>query len=313
MRTLGWVAIWVIAGMTSAVLGATPSAAPAEPDYTEKRYEVTGPAVSGIKRSTVPAEPGEMAPEHAKLNTADATPVDPGHVELEVGYRYARARRFWDSRGKSRSRDLREENELGLSLTMGVVENLDFNISVPYLWVHDRESDFSVGDDAIGDLAAGARFRFLQSEKHQLQAAVISGLKVPTGTRGSAWRLGTSQEFWSWDNILVLTKDWGRWTANADLGFSLPFGKRRDTARGVFSANLAAGYQVLDWLQPEAELNYAREFFSGEADGQDLSATAGVVMPLSERWRINLGLQQSVWGRNTDKTTTFLLAVKVAF
>jgi hypothetical protein len=44
---------------------------------------------------------------------------------------------------------------------------------------------------------------------------------------------------------LAVTKDWGRWTANADVGYSLPFGNRRGDARGLLTGNVALGYQAL--------------------------------------------------------------------
>jgi len=259
------------------------------------------------------AEKEEMVPEHGKLNTADATPVDPGHIELEFGYSYIRAKRQWDSKGKSRSRGLCEEHATGLSLTVGALEDLDFNIGMDYLWLHDKDNAGATRGDAIGDLSLGGRYRFFKNESLHLEAAYISGFTIPTGTRSNSSRLGTSQEFWSWDNTLAFTKDWGRWTTNADLGYSLPFGERRGDARGVLGANVAVGYQLLDWLQPEVELNYAREFIKRAGDAQDLAVTAGLVMPINERWRVNLGVQQSVWGKNTDKATAFVLGVKLAF
>jgi hypothetical protein len=145
------------------------------------------------------------------------------------------------------------------------------------------------------------------------EAAYIVGLNIPTGSSTDSGSLGTSQEFWSWGNTLVMTKDWGSWTANADVGYSLPFGGKRGTAQGTFSANLALGYQVLPWLQPEMELNYARDFVDEGDPGENLAFTAGLVMPISDLLRVNLGVQQSIWGRNSDQTTGFILAVKLAF
>ena len=36
-------------------------------------------------------------------------------------------------------------------------------------------------------------------------------------------------------------------------------------------------------------------------------------MPINDLLRVNLGVQQGFWGRNTDQASTFLLTVKLAF
>jgi hypothetical protein len=250
--------------------------------------------------------------EHAKLNTADATPVEPRHVELEFGYSYSRAKHSWDDHRDLQSRGLSEEDATGVALTVGAFKDLDFNLGIDYVWLHDADND-PTRDDSIGDVSIGGRYRFLNIETYKLEAAYIGGFTVPTGSKTNDNCLGTSQEFWSWDNTFVLTKDWGRWTTNADVGYSLPFGKKRGYARGTFTANLAAGYQVFYWLQPELELNYSKDFVKSSVDSENLTVTGGLVMPINDRLRMNVGVQQAVWGKNTDKTTTAILAVKIGF
>jgi hypothetical protein len=81
----------------------------------------------------------------------------------------------------------------------------------------------------------------------------------------------------------------------------------------MFNADAAIGYQLRPWLQPEIELNYCSSFFKEEENGQQLAVTGGLVMPVSDLWRVNLGVQQGVWGRHADRLTSVLAAVKVAF
>ena len=44
-----------------------------------------------------------------------------------------------------------------------------------------------------------------------------------------------------------------------------------------------------------------------------LATTVGLVMPVNERIRENTGVQQGLWGRNSDKATSLYAAVKLAF
>lgn len=157
------------------------------------------------------------------------------------------------------------------------------------------------------------RYRFFHREEINLELAWISGLTVPSGSRSDGSRLGTGQECWSWENALVLTKDWGKWTVNGELGYSLPFGDGRGTARGSLFAHAALGYQVLPWLQPEVEIHYSKDFVSEGEAGQGLAVTTGLVLPVHERLRIQGGGQWDLWGRNTDQGLRLVFAVKTVF
>ena len=263
----------------------------------------------------------EAAVEHGKINTADASPVDPGHYEIEASYTYAESKRFWDNDGDSHVRGLAREQIMGLAVTVGIIENVDVALGGSYMWLKDNDNDFDQDDAELGpvtgndfaDLDLSARYRFYQNKEQSLELAYIGGLTVPTGTSADGTALGTSQEFWSFNQTLVASKDWGQWTANVDIGYALPLGNKRENARGTFSADLAVGYQVLPWLQPEVELNYGYDLMTDEDDAKAGAVTVGLVMPVSEQLRVNLGLQQGLWGENSDKATVLSAAVKGAF
>lgn len=271
--------------------------------------------------NTSASEVEEAGPEHGKLNTADASPVDPGHFEVEASLASTHANRFWGNSGKSHTRGRAEEVVLGLAATAGVAADLDVTVSGSYAWLEDEENDFDPDDEVLGpkrghnwgDLDISGRYRFFASEEHHLELAYIGGVTLPTGSDASGEEIGTSQEFWSFNQTLAASKDWGQWTANAAVGYALPLGEKRQGERGSFTADVAIGYQLLPWLQPEVELNYGHDFHASEDDREILAATVGLVMPVNDQLRINVGVQQGLWGRNTDKPTCLLLAVKLAF
>ena len=261
------------------------------------------------------AEVETATPEHAKINTADATPVDPGQWEVEWSYDLGRAKRSWSGGGHSQVRPLLREQTLGLAVTAGVVDNLDVSVGGGYLWLKDRDVDDSMAatSDDMADFGLAARYRFLSDPALGLDLAYSAGLTIPADTDTSIGRICLSQQFWSLDQQLIASRDWGEWTANTALGYSLPLGNRRESARGMFTADAALGYQLRPWLQSEIEVNYCSYFFQEEENGQQLAVTGGLVMPVNETWRVNLGVQQGVWGRHADKMTSLLAAIKVAF
>ena len=279
----------------------------------EVNGSVNGAAVPGAE------ETAEL--EHGKINTLDASPVDPGHLEIESSYTSTFIQHSWDNDGHSHSREQARAQILGLAATIGVMADVDVAVSGSYLWLEDKQNDFDPADGVrgpesghnLGDLNISGRYRFFASKEHSLEMAYIGGVTVPTGSSSSRNEIGTSQDFWSFNQALVATKDWGKWTANVDVGYALPFGDNRAQARGMFKADVAVGYQVLPWLQPEVELNYSHTLFAKADDQEVVATTVGLVMPINEHVRVNVGVQQGLWGRNTDKATSLYAALKWAF
>ena len=270
--------------------------------------------------SAVSASEEDEGIEHGKINTADASPVDPGHIEVEPSYSYTQATRFWDNHGNAHDRGRADEHAAGVSVTVGVFNNFDVNVSGQYLWLRDKENDFDEDGDLgpengnnFGGLDISGRYRFLENKELGLEMAYIAGFTIPTGSNSDQNEIGTSQQYWNFNQMLVATKDWGKWTANFDIGYALPLGDKREDARGTFQSDLAAGYQVLPWLQPEVELNYSRDFFAYIDDSEVLAMTIGLVMPINKQLRINTGVQQGLWGQNADKATSVIAAIKLAF
>jgi len=275
----------------------------------------------GIALSAAPATAVEIGIEHGKINTADASPVDPGHYEIEASFSFTGAKQFWDASGHTHDRGLFQEQNIGLSFRAGLVDNFDIAVSGAYSWLKDEDNNFDedagmVGPstgDGVTDIEVSGRYRFYNNAERHLEIAYIAGVSIPTGNNSDRDGIGTSQGFWSFNQTLVASKDWERWTLNGDIGFSLPIGNKRENARGLFSIDLALGYQILPWLQPELELNYSHDYLADTDHAQMLAMTAGLVMPINETLRMNIGVQQGVWGENADKATSLCATVKFAF
>jgi len=254
----------------------------------------------------------DLVCEHAKLNTEDASTLDPGQWELELSYSLMHARRAFANDRDRTPRPLLREEEFGIGITYGLMEDLNVSIGAGYLDILDR-SGLPMRGHGFTDLELGAKWRFYNNRDAKLEVAYTPAVVLPTGKRTTSRRLGTTDDFVTVYNGLALSKDWtGRATSNFDVGFAYPFGDHRGAYRGTFSANAAFGYHVLPWLQPEVELNYACDFNHGR-DCDVLAATAGVIIGCFENVRIDLGAQCALCGRNADKGRSLLAAVTVAF
>jgi hypothetical protein len=265
-----------------------------------------------------PPQKEESGPEHGKINTCDASPVGARATEVEVSYGPT-----WNLHGTGDfDRSARgNQHGLGLAVTYGIVDDVDVSLEVGYATVYDSAYDDGGARPAgpahgsgVTDSAAGIRWRFLSNPGAGLDVAVRSGLVLPTGAKASGSRVGLTQSYWSFENALVASKDWGHLTANAELGYSLPFGAKRGDERGTLFANLAGGWQLRPWLQPELELNYGHDYEASPTPATDLlCVTAGIVAPFGEGYRITAGARYAAWGRHTGQSVAATAAFKMAF
>ena len=244
--------------------------------------------------------------EHAKVNTEDATPVDPGSFELELGYGLVYAKDFFNDKWEKRSRGTLREHSLGLAFTMGIVEGLDLGVEKGYVELRDDEEDARKGQ-GLSDMGVGFKWRFYAEEEDDLGIAWVGGVVAPSGRSEAKDRLGITQDFWSTDQALVMTQDFDETTINMAVTASLPL-ERVKGYDGTLAADLAMGYHVAQGLQPELEINYAHDFQAG-TDADSVGITAGLIVCLPAGFRVNTGIQQIVAGRNVDKATSFIFAL----
>ena len=242
----------------------------------------------------------EFACEHTKLNTQDADPWGAGEGELDFRYTFSRATRQWGNDWDGQKRSLAEEQYFEAYVLYGLSDNLEVSLGSGYADLYDRDEDARTGRGPM-DLWIALKWKFYDDEESALKLAYVPGVTIPTGRRAGSDHLGTSQECWTFDQQLALTKDWGLWTANCDVGYWLPFGDEANGWRGTFTSDAALGYHVTEWLQPECELNYAHDVVRSDQDADDIAVTAGFIICASDHLRLDVGAQRSVAGRNADR------------
>jgi hypothetical protein len=293
-------------------LAAIATAAPARAgDGAPAAGAGTGSPAAAIAAPFEPEAPPPApasGPEHGKAFTCDATPVEPGAVEVELAW----APSWWAPPG---SLDRAGEAQwFVLAAGVGILPDLDVRAALG--WAFLRESGGSAPaarGTGPGDAAVAIRWRFLRLDSPAVDLAVVANAVAPTGTRETAASLGTGQGAWSAGGALVASVDLAPWTANAEVGGSSRLGPARGDDVGLLAANLAVGLQVAPWLQPEVELNYQHEVEHGpEADERILWGTAGVVLSLPPA-RVVVGARFPLWQANASAGPALTAAVKLAF
>jgi hypothetical protein len=160
----------------------------------------------------------------------------------------------------------------------------------------------------VSDVNVGARWRFANVERHALELAVAADVVFPLGSRSTPTQIGLSQEFWSARAAVIATKDLGRLTMNAEFALGVPIAGDSAGVQSVAQMNLALGYQLRPWLQPEIELNYQHQLHVTD-DPQVLAVTTGLVASVSEQYRVVVAFQQGIWKSDMGRTTAIILAL----
>ncbi len=240
-----------------------------------------------------------------------------------------------------------------LDARMGVAPGIEVGLSTAWVDMYDRaigDTDAFYGSNhgrGMDDLNVYVKYRFL--EEHGLSVAYIPGITIPTGrsTEFTAdnfadgrGRFGPGQHFWSFDQRLAMTQDLEPVVVNADIGYSMPFGRTRRAymrdfgeytsfrTRGdndeTFEYNKRLEYGVIDAnvgalyaegpIRPLMELNYAHRLVSKGTGSSIIHATIGGVVQVDENMpRVKVGYQHPVAGSNAARTRRFLLSMAYSF
>ncbi len=270
--------------------------------------------------------------EHSKIVTLDATTNDPGQVEVWGSYVIRGGRFVWESNGEREKRGTYQTQTWIAQTTVGVYKDIDIGITEWFQHTLDKANNYNEFRDMMdpdtggvpedttegpthgfgtGDLGITGRWRFYDSAEKKLEITYISTVFVPTGRRGNFDHLGSSQGYTSLDNSFAFTQDIGRWNGTANLGYNTPLApsKRTNDYYGTTHANFAVGYQVFRWLQPEIELIYSHDFGGHGQTANLASVVLGLIMPLGDHVRFELGAMQDVFGSNKVQTTSGIFSI----
>lgn len=144
----------------------------------------------------------------------------------------------------------------------------------PVARVEDGATGLAPGSGPT-DVVLSAKWRFLEDASRHLALAFTPALTIPTGARSSEQFLRPGQKFWSLDRRFAVVKDWSpRW-----------------------NTNLAVGYVLVPWFQPQVELNYGHDPARVASDTDLFAVTVGAVAPISDGLGARPRIQQGAAGR----------------
>jgi hypothetical protein len=152
-----------------------------------------------------------------------------------------------------------------LRLAYGVTDDFSLGLRLPYVkrsdireaHLHEDEGEIELHtlgtSEGIGDLVLLGQYRFLNDRERRLEAALVAGVKAPTGKtnriddQGVAFEAHFQPGSGSWDGVLgaALTKRAGPYSWDGNVVYTFAGNGTQDTNLGDrFQYNLALSYRL---------------------------------------------------------------------
>jgi len=225
------------------------------------------------------------------LGTEDPGTVAPKSVGVEITGEYS-------------SETEGTETAFGVSVTTGLLGNVDVKVSAPYLLENPDQGD---SENGIGDLELSLKWHFFAGADDKLNLAVKGDVSIPTGNdekglgSGDYDLSGTLIAAFALKPVdIFLNVGYGRLnSADPDAG------EKKD----IFSASAAAQWAITGPIAIVGEVTY--ESSGAEGDDPPVAATAGVIYAISESLSLDVGARIGLTDSAPDWSV--LAGVNLAF
>jgi hypothetical protein len=239
-----------------------------------------------------------LAPRHAfaahPLITDDTgTQGDRGRFQLELNGELSSHRRAMGGVEVKES-----ARELAAIVSMGVLEEVDLVVGVPWASSDVRENGALVAaDTGLGDTSVEVKWRFLEVEGFSL--AVKPGLSLPTGNEERGFGNGKV----SYAASLIATQAVGPFSFHLNGAYArneYALRADRDANRSdIFHASFAAGVEVVKGLQVVANVGLETSSDRG-SDTWPAFVLGGLVYSATEKLALDLGVKGGLTEPETD-------------
>ena len=163
-----------------------------------------------------------------------------------------------------------------ISAGYGLTDNLTLGIKLPYCFrfglkdIHDAEVGKRGNSIGVGDITFFSQYRFYKNEKSNLHAALISGLKIPSGVTRTKGRDGEIFEAdeqpgsGSWDTLvgLALSKTFRKFSVHTNGLYKFTTnGSQGSNLGDVVSYNFAVSHRLFN----QGEFSFSKKHFQSKA------------------------------------------------
>ena len=214
-----------------------------------------------------------------------------------------------------------KENEAGISkketggtiaaaLTCGIVDNVDLIVGFPWQWSTLKEGGSMIlNDRGISDTSVDVKWRFIESESHELSLALKPGVTIPTGdaTKG----LGNGRI--SGGVMLIATKSWQQGALHCNVGYSRnAYSQEQDNAslkQDNWHASVAAEIKIAKKIR--AVVDVGIESSNEKApDTNPVYILGGLICSVTENFDFDVGVKSGMNHEERERTVLAGLTVR---
>ena len=184
-----------------------------------------------------------------------------------------------------------DETVLGMTLTYGLVDNLDIAVGIPYQFLKESNRE-TIKEDGIGDLTIDFKYRFY--EKDGLRIALKPGLGFPTGDyeRGLGSGRITGRIF------LIIDKEFEPVTLFLNTGY-IRNENKLDERKNLWHMSLAGEYRLTEDLKIALNTGIETNPEKGSRT-HPVFLLGGLVCSVTEAFDLSGGIKTGLNGPETD-------------
>lgn len=202
------------------------------------------------------------------LGTEDPGTVPPLNLQVEVTGEY------------HHTTGAGNETGLGISLTTGLLSNLDLALSAGYSILNPKEGSTEKG---LGDLELAAKWNFLKEKGSLPGLALKAGVTLPTGDdEKGLWSGG-----YDTSASLIAGKAIGPVNLFLNLGYTRIDKAAEVEEKNVYSASLAGAWDIVESWALVGEVLCESPGAAGE--DPPVAATAGLIWEIADNFSIDIG------------------------
>ncbi len=234
------------------------------------------------------------------LVTDDTGTQGKGKGQVEVGFSY-----FYDKDNVDELTTFKAEGgDVGVGVTIGLLDSLDVVVGLPYAWYSVRENDVRIEhEDGISDITFDVKWRFFEKDGWSL--ALKPGVSLPSGDEDKG--LGAGRV--SYRMFFIGTKEFEPAALHVSVGY-IRNENNADERKDIWHASVACEVEVIKDLKLLANVGMARSP-STASDNHPAFALGGISYNVSEKITIDAGVKYGLTAPETD--WTYLAGITLRF
>ena len=190
-----------------------------------------------------------------------------------------------------------------VGVTVGLLDNLDIILIVPYAWhTHDQNDTRMARADGLSDITFDAKWRFFEKDGWAL--ALKPGISLPSGDEDKGLGAGRS----TYRIFLIGTKEFEPVAFHANVGY-IRNENNMEARKDLWHASVAAEVKVIKGLKLLANVGMERNP-DPATDNYPAFALGGISYDISERITVDAGIKYGLTSPETDWTYLTGLTIK---